>query len=258
MLEKNKHKIYTFFHKYKTYDIIIKDNLRKEYFMNNYYKEYFENMKIKESIMEGIICVDGVVGVGKSTLGKLIAEKYGMIFFEEPVVDNPILDKFYYDRKRYSFPLQIFFLNKRFKAMKEAARINKCVMDRSIYGDVIFSRMLMEDGDMTREEFELYEELLYNMLEHIQKPKLMIYLETSVDSAINKIKKRGREYELVVPREYWESLNANYRAYFENYNISDILKINVDNMDFVSNSEDEEHILKLVDDKIKEIENQVK
>ena len=96
------------------------------------------------------------------------------------------------------------------------------------------------------------------MLEHIQKPKLMIYLETSVDSAINKIKKRGREYELVVPREYWESLNANYRAYFENYNISDILKINVDNMDFVSNSEDEEHILKLVDDKIKEIENQVK
>ena len=79
--------------------------------MNNYYKEYFENMKIKESIMDGIICVDGVVGVGKSTLGKLIAEKYSMIFFEEPVVNNPILDKFYYDKKRYSFPLQIFFLN---------------------------------------------------------------------------------------------------------------------------------------------------
>ena len=193
--------------------------------MNNYYKEYFENMKIKESIMDGIICVDGVVGVGKSTLGKLIAEKYSMIFFEEPVVNNPILDKFYYDKKRYSFPLQIFFLNKRFKAMKEAAKINKCVMDRSIYGDVIFSRMLMEDGDMTHEEFELYEELLYNMLEHIQKPKLMIYLETSVDSAMEKIKKRGREYELVVPRGYWESLNTNYRAYFESYNISDILKI---------------------------------
>ena len=90
-------KQYKLYHKKKTYAITIKDNLRKEYFMNNYYKEYFENMKIKESIMEGIICVDGVVGVGKSTLGKLIAEKYGMIFFEEPVVDNPILDKFYYD-----------------------------------------------------------------------------------------------------------------------------------------------------------------
>ena len=138
--------------------------------------------------MNGIICIDGVVGVGKSTLGKLIAEKYGMIFFEEPVVNNPILDKFYYNKKRYSFPLQVFFLNKRFKVMKEAAEINKCVMDRSIYGDVIFSKMLMEDGDMTKEEFELYEELLYNMLEHIAKPKLMIYLETGVDSAIEKIK----------------------------------------------------------------------
>ena len=226
--------------------------------MNNYYMEYFKNLKTKESIMEGIICVDGVVGVGKSTLGKLIADKYNMIFFEEPVVNNPILDKFYYDRKRYSFPLQIFFLNKRFKAMKEAAEINRCVMDRSIYGDVIFSRMLMEDGDMTHEEFELYEELLYNMLEHIQKPKLMIYLETSVDSAINKIKKRGREYELVVPREYWESLNANYRAYFSNYNISDILTINVDSLDFVSNTEDKEYIMNLVDEKIKEIERKEK
>jgi deoxyadenosine/deoxycytidine kinase len=226
--------------------------------MKDYYVEYFKKLKIKESIMEGIICVDGVVGVGKSTLGRMIADRYNMNFFEEPVVNNPILDKFYYDRKRYSFPLQIFFLNKRFKAMKEAAKINKCVMDRSIYGDVIFSRMLMEDGDMTREEFELYEELLYNMLEHIQKPKLMIYLETSVDSAINKINRRGREYELVVPRDYWESLNANYRAYFESYNISDILKINVDNLDFVSNPEDKEYIMRLVDDKTREIEEQKK
>lgn len=226
--------------------------------MNNYYAEYFKKLKIKESTMEGIICVDGVVGVGKSTLGKIIADKYNMMFFEEPVLNNPILDKFYYDKKRYSFSLQIFFLNKRFKAMKEAARINNCVMDRSIYGDVIFSRMLMEDGDMTEEEFELYEELLYNMLEHIEKPKLMIYLETSVDSAVKKIEKRGREYEMVVPVSYWESLNINYRNYFENYNISDILKINVDNLDFVANIEDEEYILDLVDKKIKEIEKNKK
>ena len=222
--------------------------------MKNYYKKYFDKLKIKESIMDGIICVDGVVGVGKSTLGKLIAEKFELDFFEEPVENNPILDKFYYDRKRYSFSLQIFFLNKRFKAMKEAAKINKCVMDRSIYGDVIFSRMLMEDGEMTKEEFDLYEELLYNMLEHIEKPKLMIYLETSVDAALEKIKRRGRDYELIVPRTYWESLNTNYREYFGNYNISDMLKINVDNLDFVSNKEDEDYILNLVSAKIKEIE----
>ena len=222
--------------------------------MDNYYKSYFKNIKIKEKIMDGIICVDGVVGVGKSTLGELIAKKYDMMFFEEPVVDNPILDKFYYNKKRYSFPLQVFFLNKRFKVMKEAAKINKCVMDRSIYGDVIFSKMLMEDGDMTKEEFELYEELLYNMLEHIAKPKLMIYLETGVDSAIEKIKKRGRDYELIVPRQYWESLNHNYREYFESYDISEILKINVDNLDFVENKHDEEYILKLIDDKLKQMQ----
>ncbi len=106
---------------------------------------------------------------------------------------------------------------------------------------------------MTKEEFELYEELLYNMLEHIAKPKLMIYLETGVDSAIEKIKKRGRDYELIVPRQYWESLNHNYREYFESYDISEILKINVDNLDFVENKHDEEYILKLIDDKLKQM-----
>lgn len=223
--------------------------------MREYYSSYFSKIKVKENIMKGIICVDGVVGVGKSTLGILIAEKYNMKFFEEPVLDNPILDKFYYDRKRYSFPLQIFFLNRRFKSMKNAAKFDNCVLDRSIYGDVIFSRMLMEDGDMTKEEFDLYEELLYNMLEHIAKPKLMIYLEASVDNAIEKIKKRGRDYELIVPREYWESLNKNYRDYFSSYNISEILKINVDNLDFVESKEDEKHIMKLIDDKLKELES---
>ena len=111
-------------------------------------------------------------------------------------------------------------------------------MDRSIYGDVIFARMLMEDGDMTVEEFELYEELLCNMMVHIKKPKLMIYLETSVENAITKIEERGRDYEQIVPKEYWESLNKNYREYFDAYDISEILVINVDNLDVRDNLED--------------------
>lgn len=221
--------------------------------MSNYYKNYFKNFENKEENMKGIICVDGVVGVGKSSLSKLISEKYNIPFFEEPVIDNPILDKFYYDKKRWSFPLQIFFLNKRFKLIKEANKLGKCVMDRSIYGDVIFSKMLADDGEMTKEEFSLYEELLYNMLEHVTRPALMIYLETSVDNAIKRIKKRGRDYEQIVPRGYWESLDKNYRNYFYNYNISNILTINVDNIDFVNNIKDKEYIFKLIDNKLKEL-----
>lgn len=206
--------------------------------------------------MNGTICVDGVVGVGKSSLGKIIAEKYDLHLYEEPVLDNPILDKFYYDKKRWSFPLQIFFLNKRFKMIKEATKLGKCVMDRSIYGDVIFSKMLVADGEMTEEEFDLYEELLHNMLEHVSKPKLMIYLETSVDCAIKKIQKRGRDYEQIVPRVYWEHLDKNYRQYFESYNISPLLIINVDEIDFVNNEKDREYVLKLIDDKLKEIDGE--
>lgn len=210
-------------------------------------------MKIGDSSMEGIICIDGVVGVGKSTLGEILAEEFKITFFREPVLNNPLLDKFYYDKKRYSFPLQVFFLNKRFEMIKEAERLGGCVMDRSIYGDVIFAKMLMEDGDLSKEEFDIYEELLYNMLEHLQRPKLMIYLETTVDNAMEKIKRRGRDYEQIVERKYWENLNKNYTEYFANYNLSDVLVINVDELDIKDNPEHKEWFIKTVREKLKQI-----
>lgn len=216
-----------------------------------YFKNFFENIKIREEVMEGTICIEGVVGVGKTTLGKLIAERYGIKLYEEPVVNNPILEKFYHDRNRWSFTSQIFFLNKRFKMIKDASKMNGCVLDRSIYGDVIFSKMLVQDGSMQQGEFDIYEELLFNMLEHVEKPRLMIYLETSVDCAIKKIQKRARPYEQIVQREYWENLDKNYREYFNNYNLSDIIKINVDNLDFLENEEDREYIFSLIDKKLK-------
>ena len=217
----------------------------------SYYKDFFESIKIKEEIMKGTICIEGVVGVGKTTLGRLIAERYGVNLYEEPVVNNPILDKFYHDKNRWSFTSQIFFLNKRFKMIKDASKKNACVLDTSIYGDVIFSKMLVHDGFMTQEEFDIYEELLYNMLEHVEKPRLMIYLETSVDCAVAKIKKRGRDYEQIVPRQYWENLDKNYREYFKHYNLSDLIVINVDNRDFLNNPEDREYVFELLDKKLK-------
>lgn len=202
---------------------------------------------------KGIIVVDGVVGVGKSTLMNMLTEM-DYIPFAEPVIDNPILERFYYDRARWSFPLQVFFLNKRFKFIKEAAQMGNVVMDRSIYGDVIFAKMLNDSKEMTEEEFALYKELLENMLEHVQAPKLMIYLETSVDQALKKIKKRGRDYEQIVERAYWERLNKEYRTYFDSYDISPILKINVDGLDFENNPKDKEFVLGLIRERLDQIE----
>ena len=220
------------------------------------YKQFFEllnKIRREENIMNAII-VDGPVGIGKTSLMELLIEEFGYIPFEEPVTDNPLLDKFYYNRKRYSFPLQIFFLNKRFAMLKEASRIDGVIMDRSIYGDVIFAKLLNEGGDMEDEEYDLYKELLANMLEHVEPPKLMIYLESNVDNVICKIKKRGRDYEQIVEREYWERLNNEYREYFTYYNLSPILKINVDNIDFVNNKEDRDYIINLIKEKMHDID----
>lgn len=197
-----------------------------------------------------MICVEGVVGVGKTTLMNIIANE-GYTQFEEPVVDNPILEKFYYDRKRWSFPLQIFFLNRRFRNIKLASELTNTIMDRSIYGDAIFARMLYLSNDMTEDEYMLYQELLENMLEHVKRPKLMIYLECSVDVAIDHIKKRGRDYEQVVERAYWEQLNHEYQEYFDQYNQSPILKINIDHLDFTQNEADRQLVLDLVNEKLK-------
>lgn len=199
-----------------------------------------------------MIVIEGVVGVGKSSLMRHIA-KEGYVAFEEPVVDNPILPKFYHDRKRYSFPLQIFFLNKRFKHIKQASQIENSVLDRSIYGDAIFAKMLANGGDMEFEEYQIYEELLENMLEHVAAPKLMVYLEVGVDEAVRRIQKRGFDYEQIVEREYWETLNHEYQLFFDNYSISPILKINVDHLDFQERPEDLQYILELINERLKTI-----
>jgi deoxyadenosine/deoxycytidine kinase len=216
------------------------------------YKELLNKVATTGGFWQMIV-IDGVVGVGKSTFMKLLAEK-GYVAYPEPVLNNPILEKFYYDRKRYSFPLQVFFLNKRFKYIKEASRHENAVMDRSIYGDVIFAKMLKDSGEMSEEEFELYKELLSNMLEHVNPPKLMVYLEVSVDEAIRRIQKRGRPYEQIVERSYWEKLNSEYQRYFESYDISPILKINVDGLDFENVEEDRKYVLSLIEEKLKSIE----
>ncbi|CAM4329149.1 deoxynucleoside kinase [Erysipelothrix inopinata] len=215
------------------------------------YKKMLDYVSKRE--VYDMIVIEGVVGVGKSSLMRILGQQ-GYEEFEEPVVDNPVLDKFYHDRNRYSFPLQVFFLNKRFEHIKQAKDVSKAVMDRSIYGDAIFARMLNINDEMSDEEFQIYSELLQNMLEHVHTPKLMIYLEISVDEAMKRIQKRGRDYEQIVEREYWEKLNHEYSEYFDQYELSPMLKINVDNLDFENNEEDRLYVLKLISEKLSTLE----
>lgn len=216
------------------------------------YKDILNFINSKEEW--DMIVIDGVVGCGKTTLMELLEKEMKCKSYLEPVVNNPILDKFYYDRKRYSFPLQIFFLNNRFRQIKEASTIENTVMDRSIYGDAIFAKLLKDNDEMEEEEFNIYIDLLHNMLEHTAKPKLMVYLECSVDTAIERIKTRGRDFEQIVEREYWERLNKEYRDYFSQYDISPVLKINVDNLDIANNEEDKKYVLSLIQEKLKSLE----
>ncbi len=217
------------------------------------YKEFF-NM-IKKNNSNKAIVIDAVVGAGKTVYMEMLSKEMKIPCFEEPVQDNPILDRFYHDRKRYSFPLQIFFLNRRFRMLKEAAELGKpTLMDRSIYGDVIFAKLLYEEGNMDKDEYMLYRELLMNMLEHVEAPKLMIYLKIDTDSAIERIRKRGRDYEQIVEREYWETLNREYESYFAEYNLSPLLIIDAAKYDIVESAKDKEEVLQLIYQKLNQLD----
>jgi deoxyadenosine/deoxycytidine kinase len=171
---------------------------------------------------ERVIIIEGQIGVGKTTVGELLEAKLGIRLFRE--LQRPdthtLLDRFYADQRRWAFTLQVHFLNERFRMIKEIRRKGGGALDRSIYGDRIFAEVLHEDGAMTAEEFETYETLLANMLEHVQKPDLLVYLDCAVDTAVARIRKRNRGLESGIPRDYLERLNARYLAWYDAYDLS--------------------------------------
>jgi len=191
--------------------------------------------------------IAGVVGVGKSSLTNLIWNKWKFVPFREPVFDNPLLDKFYYDKKRYAFPLQVFFLNKRFEMCKKSLEYGSSVMDRSIIEDTIFAKMLRDSGDMDPYEYQIYRELFNNMMEHVVQPDLMVYLKVQPEEAVRRIRKRGREYEVKNDTDYWYTLSQNYNEFFYDYNWSKLLTIDCDDLDFVNNQNDQDYILDQID-----------
>jgi len=205
------------------------------------------------------IVIDGIIGAGKTTVGNLISEHYGIEFFEEMKSETEInltqrmLDRFYVDQERWSAVIQVMFLNDRFKDIKAVEASGKpAVFDRSIYGDEVFARTIHERGQMTKDEFSIYKELLSNMLKHIRPPEVLIYLDVSVDVAMERIKKRSRSTEAeLIPRDYMEDLKKHYEAWFESFNLCPKIRIDFNEV-MINNSNDlldefKKKLLKMID-----------
>lgn len=186
------------------------------------------------------LAIAGNIGVGKTTLTKLISEKFGWDCYFEKVINNPYLDDFYADMKRWSFNLQVFFLSKRFmdqRIISESARPS--VQDRSIYEDAeIFAYILHKQGNMSDRDYENYRDLFYTMMSYLRKPDLVVYLRASTWTLISRIRKRGREFEKKINVEYLHELNEAYEHWIkmikDDFNV---LVVDADKMDFEKHPE---------------------
>ena len=170
------------------------------------------------------------MGVGKTTMGAMLERELDITLYRE--LQRPethsLLDQFYADQRRWAFTLQIHFLNDRFRMIKQIRAAGGGALDRSIYGDRIFADVLHEDGQMSDEEYLTYTTLLDNMLEHVQPPDLLIYLDCTVDTAISRIKKLDRGLESGIPRDYLERLNQRYLSFYDAYDASPKILIDTD------------------------------
>ena len=194
------------------------------------------------------IAIAGNIGAGKTTLTKLLSKKYKFEGHYEDVLKNPYLDDFYEQMERWSFNLQIYFLNSRFKQLVTIDSIKQNVIqDRTIYEDAfIFAPNLNAMGLMTQRDYDNYLALFDTMLNLVKPPDLLVYLQSSIPSLVNKIHKRGRDYEKTISIEYLSRLNERYEAWISNYTSGKLLKINVDDLDFVENKSDFETVLELI------------
>lgn len=198
------------------------------------------------------VAVAGNIGAGKSSLTRMLAERFGWRAYYESVEDNPYLSDFYGDMNRWSFHLQIYFLSKRFKDQKKIVDSGESVIqDRSIYEDAeIFARNLFEIGKMEKRDYNNYVSLFHVMMEFLKPPDLMIYLRSSVDMLVEKIRRRGRSYEQTIPREYLEQLNRHYEDWIGRYKIGPLLAIQSDDLDYVNKKEDFERVVGLIGGKL--------
>ena len=180
------------------------------------------------------IAIAGNIGSGKTTLTTMLAKRYGWKPRFESVDYNPYLEDYYQDIKRWSFPMEVFFLKERFKDLLEISRSDESVVqDRSIYeGVYVFTENNYAMGNLDDRDYETYMELFEDMTDAVQFPDLMIYLRASVSHLVSNIEKRGREYEQKMPLDYLENLNKRYEEFIKEKYKGRVLTIDVDNLDY--------------------------
>lgn len=198
------------------------------------------------------IAVSGNIGSGKTTLTRLLAKHFRWSPHFEDVEDNPYLDDFYREMQRWSFNLQIFFLNTRFRQIIQIREGGEDVIqDRTIYEDAhIFAPNLHAMGLMPSRDFENYQSLFELMEGFIQAPDLLIYLRASVPTLVDQIQKRGRAYENNISIDYLSRLNERYEAWISNYDKGNLLIVNVDENKFAIEPEDLGDIYSRIDAKL--------
>ena len=194
------------------------------------------------------IAIAGNIESGKTTLTRLLSKHFGWDPHFEDVEKNPYLNSFYEDMQRWSFNLQVYFLNSRFRQIIQIRQGNKTVIqDRTIYEDAyIFAPNLHSMNLMATRDFENYSSLFELMSSFIQPPDLLIYLRSNVSNLVEQIQKRGREYEESIRLDYLKKLNERYEAWISKYDQGKLLIIEVDKVNFEDNRED----LGMVIDKI--------
>ncbi|HUP58115.1 MAG TPA: deoxynucleoside kinase [Bdellovibrionota bacterium] len=189
------------------------------------------------------IAIAGNIGTGKTSLTQMLSRRFGWTPHFESVTDNPYLVDFYKDMTRWSFPLQIFFLNHRFSAHQAVTQgSNSAIQDRSIYEDAnIFARNLYEQGQMEERDYKNYLQLYTTMTSFLQPPDLVLYLRKSLPKLKEQIAKRGRDFEQSIPDAYLENLNRYYDDWMEGYEGKKLI-VTSDTLDFVENPQDFDYI----------------
>ena len=194
------------------------------------------------------IAVAGNIGSGKTTLTRMLSQRYGWTPRYEPVDNNPYLDDFYADMPRWSFNLQIYFLNKRFQEVVEISKsTDTIIQDRTIFEDArIFAPNLHGMGMMSDRDFDNYNDLFELMISLVKLPDLMIYIRSTVPNLISQIQKRGREYERSIRIDYLAGLNERYENWIKDYK-GRLLVIDVDKIKFENRPEDFQEVTDKID-----------
>ena len=198
------------------------------------------------------VAISGNIGSGKTTLTTKLAKHYKWDPHFEDVENNPYLNDFYKEMQRWSFNLQVYFLNSRFRQIIDIKKRNKkFIQDRTIYEDTyIFAPNLHAMGLMSTRDFDNYKELFSLMDSLVEGPDLLIYLRASVPTLVEQIQKRGREYENSIRLDYLTQLNKRYEEWIENYDKGNLLIIDVDDLNFSENTEDLGSIIEKIDAKM--------